>query len=61
MPDGKIRASLRSKDPRADVCKVAQQFGGGGHVLAAGIRLAGPLATAQQRILQAIDESLPRD
>ncbi len=59
MPDGKIRVSLRSKDPRADVCKVAQLFGGGGHTLAAGIRMSGPLATAQQRILQAIDEQLP--
>jgi phosphoesterase RecJ-like protein len=61
MLDGKIRASLRSKDPRADVCKVAQKFGGGGHVLAAGARLAGPLEAAQQKILLAIDESLPRD
>ncbi len=59
MPDGKIRVSLRSKDPRADVCKVAQLFGGGGHTLAAGIRMSGPLAAAQQRILQAIDEQLP--
>jgi phosphoesterase RecJ-like protein len=58
MPDGKIRVSLRSKDPCADVCKVAQLFGGGGHTLAAGIRMSGPLATAQQRILQAIDEQL---
>ncbi len=61
IADGKIRVSLRSKDPRADVCKVAQLFGGGGHTLAAGIRMSGPLATAQQRILQAIDEQLPRN
>jgi bifunctional oligoribonuclease and PAP phosphatase NrnA len=60
LEDGRVRVSLRSKDPRADVCKVAQQFGGGGHTLAAGIRMAGPLGVAQQRVLQAIDESLPR-
>ncbi len=61
LPDGKVRVSLRSKDPRADVCKVAQLFGGGGHTLAAGIRMNGPLATAQQQVLQAIDEQLPRN
>jgi phosphoesterase RecJ-like protein len=60
LEDGRVRVSLRSKDPRADVCKVAQQFGGGGHTLAAGIRMRGPLDEAQQRVLQAIDESLPR-
>ncbi len=59
IADGKVRVSLRSKDPRADVCKIAQLFGGGGHTLAAGIRMSGPLATAQQRVLQAIDEQLP--
>ncbi len=60
LDDQRVRVSLRSKDPRADVCKVAQQFGGGGHTLAAGIRMRGPLDEAQQRVLQAIDESLPR-
>ncbi len=61
LEDGRIRVSLRSKDPRADVCKVAMQFGGGGHTLAAGIRMKGPLADAQAKILQAIDEQLPRN
>jgi phosphoesterase RecJ-like protein len=60
LEDNRVRVSLRSKDPRADVCKVAQQFGGGGHTLAAGIRMRGPLEEAQQRVLQAIDESLAR-
>lgn len=58
LPDNKVRVSLRSKDPRFDVCKVAQLFGGGGHSLAAGIRMAGPLTDAQQKVLKAIDESL---
>jgi phosphoesterase RecJ-like protein len=59
LEDGRVRASLRSKDPRADVCKVAQRFGGGGHTLAAGLRMSGPLEAAQKKVLQAIDESLP--
>ncbi len=59
LEGGRVRVSLRSKDPRADVCQVAQKFGGGGHTLAAGIRMSGPLAEAQKKVLQAIDESLP--
>ena len=40
LPDGKVRVSMRSKDPAADVCAICQQFGGGGHTLAAGARVA---------------------
>ena len=54
LPDGKIRASMRSKDRRLDVCKIAAQFGGGGHALAAGLRMTGPLAEAKARVLGAI-------
>jgi bifunctional oligoribonuclease and PAP phosphatase NrnA len=59
LEGGRVRVSLRSKDPRADVCKVASLFGGGGHTLAAGIRMSGPLDEAQKKVLKAIDESLP--
>jgi bifunctional oligoribonuclease and PAP phosphatase NrnA len=59
LEDGRVRGSLRSKDPRADVCKIAAQFGGGGHTLAAGLRMSGPLDEAQKKVLKAIDESLP--
>ena len=58
-PDGKVRISLRSKDPRVDVGKVCAVFGGGGHALAAGARLRGPLSDAKARVFQAIDEALP--
>ena len=57
-PEGKIRLSLRSKDPRVDVGRVCAVFGGGGHPMAAGARLAGPLAAARQRVFQALDEAL---
>ncbi len=57
-PDGKVRLSLRSKDPRIDVGQVCAKFGGGGHALAAGARLRGPLADAKARIFQALDEAL---
>ncbi|WP_193213229.1 DHH family phosphoesterase [Luteolibacter marinus] len=59
LPDGKIRVSMRSKDPRVDACNVCAEFGGGGHALAAGIRMAGPLADAKQQVLAAISRALP--
>jgi len=58
LPDGKIRISMRSKDRRLDVCQIATEFGGGGHTLAAGIRMAGPLEEAKQLVLTAIHRSI---
>jgi phosphoesterase RecJ-like protein len=54
LPEGKIRVSMRSKVRAYDVCKIASLFGGGGHALAAGIRMPGPLETAKARVLEAI-------
>ncbi len=58
LPDGKIRVSMRSKDRKLDVCKIAMQFGGGGHALAAGIRMKGPLTDAKQLVLAAIHQRI---
>ncbi|MGC4017663.1 MAG: bifunctional oligoribonuclease/PAP phosphatase NrnA [Luteolibacter sp.] len=58
LPDGKIRVSMRSKDRAIDVCKIALEFGGGGHALAAGIRMAGPLEEAKQKVLAAIHRAV---
>jgi phosphoesterase RecJ-like protein len=57
LPDGKIRLSLRSKDPRRSASAICAQFGGGGHTLAAGARLTGSLAEAQEKVLTAIDHA----
>jgi len=46
-----IRVSLRS-DGIVDVNKFARKFGGGGHKLAAGIRLEGNLKTVKKKILK---------
>ena len=54
LVDGKIRVSMRSKDRRLDVCQIAMEFGGGGHALAAGIRMKGPLEDAKPKVLAAI-------
>jgi phosphoesterase RecJ-like protein len=52
--DGKVRVSMRSKDPAVDVCAICQKFGGGGHTLAAGARVRGTLAEVEQRVMEAI-------
>jgi phosphoesterase RecJ-like protein len=54
LPEGKVRISLRSKDPSADVCRICAQFGGGGHTLAAGARIKGDLAAVEEKVLKAI-------
>lgn len=58
LPDGKSRISMRSKDRRFDVCKIAAEFGGGGHSLAAGIRMKEPLKLAKSSVLAAIDRQI---
>jgi phosphoesterase RecJ-like protein len=54
--DGSVKVSFRSK--RADVSKLAETFGGGGHKLAAGATIAGPLDAARERVLAAAIGSL---
>jgi bifunctional oligoribonuclease and PAP phosphatase NrnA len=51
LPDGRYRASLRSKG-KLDVSKVAEQFGGGGHECASGFSVDGPLANAVGQVLE---------
>jgi len=58
LPEGMVRISLRSKDSRADVCKVCARFGGGGHVLAAGARIPGDIISVQEKVLNAISEEI---
>ena len=57
LPDGQTKVSLRSRGG-FDVSAVAEQFGGGGHRAASGIRVEEPLAEAQQMILDALLKAL---
>lgn len=50
LSDGGFRASLRSKG-KVDVRKIAQKYGGGGHTMASGATLPGPLEKAKQIVL----------
>jgi phosphoesterase RecJ-like protein len=54
---GEWKASLRSKGA-ANVARVAEQFGGGGHKNAAGFRIKGDLATAKKSLLKALRKTL---
>jgi len=55
LKDGRVKCSLRSSG-RIDVRKIAQKFGGGGHTMASGVHLPGPLKNAKQLILEQIKE-----
>lgn len=55
LKDGRIRCSLRSTGA-VDVSKIAARFGGGGHKMAAGTFLPGPLEEAKKIILTEMTE-----
>jgi len=55
--DGRIEVGLRAV-PGFDVAQVALQFGGGGHELAAGCNVPGPLEQAQANVLAVLRVSL---
>jgi bifunctional oligoribonuclease and PAP phosphatase NrnA len=50
LPEGRFRLSLRSKG-RVNVAAIAERLGGGGHEVAAGCTLDGPLFRALDEIL----------
>jgi len=61
LPDGKVRVSMRSKNEAVDVCAICNQFGGGGHVLAAGARVRGTLAEVEKRIVEQACAAIERN
>ena len=54
--DGQVEISLRAK-PGFNVSAAATALGGGGHPLAAGATIDGPLATATRRVLAALRQT----
>lgn len=52
IPDGKIKVSLRSNG-RADAYALAQNFGGGGHRMASGMKVDGPMNEAIDKVVAA--------
>jgi len=58
LEGGKIRISSRSKTLSANVGKICASFGGGGHDLAAGARMKGPIEEAEALFLEAVGRAL---
>ncbi len=58
LPGEKVRVSARSKDARIDVCRICQQFGGGGHPLASGARIRGSLPEVREKFLKAVSDEI---
>ncbi len=54
---GQVKVSFRSRSG-LDVAKIAEQFGGGGHRLASGAMLAGPLDRARSVVMEAMKVDL---
>jgi phosphoesterase RecJ-like protein len=59
MDDTSIKVGLRCRPP-FDVAEVAMSFGGGGHPLAAGCSLPGPLKEAEKILVRACQEAIFR-
>jgi phosphoesterase RecJ-like protein len=58
ISEGLVRISLRSKNPKIDVCAICAEFGGGGHKLAAGAKITGNLKNIRSEVLAAIDRHM---
>src|SRR5947207_1164757 len=61
LTDGKVRVSMRSKNEAVDVCAICTQFGGGGHVLAAGARIGGTLPEVEKKIVEQACAAIERN
>ena len=59
MPDETVRVTMRCVAPY-NVAEVARRFGGGGHALAAGCSLDGPLDRAKAAVVAACLEAIAR-
>ena len=58
LPEGLTRASMRSRG-KVDVQRICQEFGGGGHRLAAGLRTKLDPAALEKKLLDLIAKQLP--
>ena len=57
LADGGFRCSIRSKG-KVNVRQIAQRYGGGGHTMASGVNLPGPLEKAKEMVLSAAAQQL---
>jgi phosphoesterase RecJ-like protein len=55
-----VRISLRSKG-QVDVARFAEQFGGGGHARASGLKLEGSFENAHDRVIEAMMKAMDKN
>ena len=58
--DGVIKVGLRSKH-LLNVAEIAQRFGGGGHVKAAGLRISGNISQVKEQLTTVLVEALQKE
>jgi len=59
LKDTSVRVSMRSKNVSiVNVSLICSHFGGGGHPLAAGARIAGELTQVEEKVLNKICEAI---
>lgn len=59
LPDGQVKVSLRSTGT-VDVRKIAQKFGGGGHTMASGAHMPGPVEKAKELITAQVEQEFQK-
>jgi phosphoesterase RecJ-like protein len=61
LPSGKIKVSLRSNG-KVDVYEIAKSYGGGGHRMASGLSINGPMKTAIESLVKdCAQKYIPKD
>lgn len=55
LPGGKVKVSWRAKEPYS-IVEIAQAFGGGGHVRAAGALIGGTLEQVKKQVVEKVAE-----
>jgi bifunctional oligoribonuclease and PAP phosphatase NrnA len=55
--DGGTKVSFRARS-KVNVAEIAAYYGGGGHQLASGARLPGPISEARENVLAKIETAL---
>jgi phosphoesterase RecJ-like protein len=60
LENNRVRVSMRSKSPEIDVNKICGEFGGGGHPLAAGARIRGPLEQVEKLVANRVSDEIAR-
>ena len=60
LPSGRIKVSLRSNG-KVDVYEIASGYGGGGHRMASGMSLAGPMDKAIESLVKNAEKHISKD